>query len=199
MNKFVVTITRDFGSLGRPIAKRLSELLEVEFYDRDIVEETAKKMDMPISTISNAEEKRSGSKSFFRMMLPLGSDPVDRQDKIFATQKTIINSMMNSGSCIIVGRCADYILSDQPHSLHVYIYAPYECRLRNCTGPLGMKQEDAKRMITEVDKARKNYHLHYAGYAPDDPKHKDLIINSAKFGVEGTAQILADIVRKEFM
>ena len=195
---FVVTIARDFGSLGRPIAKRLAELLNVEFYDRDIVEETARKMGMPVSVVSDVEETVQKS-SFFRMAFPLGTAPEEKCDQIFATQSTIIESLVMRESCIIVGRCADFILKDYPNALHVYIYAPYECRLKNCTGPLRMEEDEAKHMIASVDKARRAYHLHYAKYAPDDPEHMDLIINSARFQVEGTAEILASIVRKELM
>lgn len=195
MKKFVVTITREFGSLGRPIARRLAELLGVEYYDRDIVEKAAKQMDMPISIISDEEEKSSG---FFEMVFPLGTESPERQQQIFATQETIIASLAYRDSCIIVGRCADYVLQDEPNALHVYIYASYEDRLSNCIGPLKMKEDEARKMIAAVDKARKNYHKRFAKYEPNDPKYKHLIINSQKFGVEGTAQILADIVRKQF-
>lgn len=196
MKKFVVTITREFGSLGRPIARRLAELLSVEYYDRDIVEEAAKKMDMPVSVISKEEEKSS---SFFEMLFPLGNGDPDRQQKIFKTQETIITSLAYRESCVIVGRCADYVLENEPNALHVYIYAPYEDRLKNCIGPLGMKEAEAKKMIAEVDKARRSYHKRFAKYEPDDPAHKHIIINSSKFGVEGTAQILASIVRNQLL
>ena len=195
MKRFVVTITREFGSLGRPIAKRLSELLEVEFYDRDIVEATAKQMNMPVSTLSDSEEKKT---SFWNMLFPLGTDSLEQQKKIFECQSQIISRMAGRGSCIIVGRCADYILEDDPDAIHVYIYASYADRLANCVGSLGMKKEDAKKMINEVDKARLNYHKYFAGYAPSDPKHKHIIINSALLEVEGTAQALAALVKKKY-
>ncbi|MGN0426290.1 MAG: AAA family ATPase [Agathobacter sp.] len=195
MKKFVVTITREFGSMGRPIAKRLSELLGVEYYDRDIVEETARKMNLPTSVISNTEEKKSG---FFQMLFPLGTESIERQQKIFEVQSDIIRKLAEKESCIIVGRCADYVLADDPDAVHVYIYAPYADRLANCVGPLGMKKEEAKKMIAEVDKARSAYHKYFAKYAPGDPEHKHLIINSALLEVEGTAQALASIVKEKF-
>ena len=104
MKKFVVTITREFGSLGRPIAKRLAELLNVEYYDRDIVEAAAKEMHLPVSVISAEEEKKS---SFFKMVLPLGSESMEKKQKIFDTQAKIIRDLAAKESCIIVGRCAD--------------------------------------------------------------------------------------------
>jgi cytidylate kinase len=101
-------------------------------------------------------------------------------------------------SCIIVGRCADYVLKDNLNAVHVYIYASYADRLANCVGTLGMEKNEAKRMIADVDKARLAYHKHFAKYAPGDPKHKHVIINSALLEVEGTAQALATIIRQKF-
>ena len=99
MKKFVITIAREFGSLGRPIAKRLAELLDVEFYDRDIVEAAAKKMSLPVSVISKHEEKKSG---FFQMMFPLGTESMERQKAIFDCQSKIISDLAAKESCIIV-------------------------------------------------------------------------------------------------
>lgn len=195
MKKYVITISREFGSLGRPIAKRLSELLEVEYYDRDIVEATAKKMNLPVSELSRQEEKKS---SFWRMLFPLGTESPERQKRIFEVQSQIIAEIAAKESCIIVGRCSDYILRHDPDAIHVYIYAPYADRLANCVGPLHMKKAEAKRMIAEVDKARKRYHKNFAKYAQDDPSHKHIIINSALLEVEGTARALASIVKEKF-
>ena len=195
MDKYVITISREFGSLGRPIAKRLSELLGIEYYDRDIVDETAKRMNLPVPVISDAEEKKSG---FFEMIFPLGTETAERQKKLFDVQCDIINKLAAKESCIIVGRCADYILADEPNSIHVHIYAPYEDRLANCTGPLEMKKEEAVKMINRVDKARNSYHKHFAKYAQDDPQHKDMIVNSSQLGVEGTARALAAVAGIKF-
>lgn len=195
MKKFVITITREFGSLGRPIAKRLAELLDVEFYDRDIVEAAAKKMNLPVSVISESEEKKS---NFFKMMFPLGTDSNEQQNAIFECQSKIISELAAKESCIIVGRCADYVLADEPNAIHVYIYAPYADRLANCVGTLGMEKNEAKRMIAEVDKARLNYHKHFAHFTPSDYAHKHIIINSALMEVEGTARALEAIVKQYF-
>lgn len=195
MKKFVVTITREFGSLGRPIAKRLAELLKVEYYDRDIVEAAAKKMNLPVSVISSNEEKKS---TFFNMLFPLGTETIEQQKKIFETQAKIIHDIVEKESCIIVGRCADYVLADEPNAIHVYIYASYADRLANCVSTLGMKKAEARKMIAEVDKARMAYHKYFANYAPGDPQHKHIIINSELLDVEGTAQALAAIVRVKF-
>lgn len=121
--KYIVTITRQFGSLGRPIAREMSEILGIEYYDRDIVEATSKKMNLPVSKISEHEE--TYSTSLFPMLLPLGSDSIAKQDEIYNVQKDVIREMAEKESCIIVGRCADYIFRDHRNVLNIYIYAKY--------------------------------------------------------------------------
>lgn len=193
---FVITINRDFGSLGRPIARRLAQLLGVEFYDRDIVEATAKRLKQPISVISDAEEQKASG--FFRMLFPLGRTTAPHQKTLFETQAAFIQQVASTQSCIVVGRCADYVLRDHPNTMNVFIYAPYADRLANCVGPLKMDKRIAKKMIAGVDKARAAYHKYWAGYPANDPEHNHIIINSALLEVEGTAQALAAIARVRF-
>lgn len=195
MDKFVITITRQFGSLGRPIARELSKLLDVEFFDRDIVEMTAKKMNRPVSEIS-LQEERSSKYSF--MSYPLGMGTVTNQQDIFKVQSEIINSIADRQSCIIVGRCSDYILKDHPNCMHVFIYAPYEARLNNCIEQLNLDKDIAIKNIRDVDRARESYHKLYAGYAPDDMRYKDVLINSARLGIMGTAEQLAAMAQAKF-
>jgi cytidylate kinase len=194
--KYIITISREFGSLGRPIAMKLAEILGIEFYDRDIVEQTAKNLGLPVSVIKDNEERVKNS--FFNMSYPLGTDSTEQQDQIFQEQSKIIRDMADKGSCIIVGRCADYIFANEKNCLRVHIYAPYEARFRNCVDILHMDMETAKKVIKKVDKARKAYHMHYAGYAPGSPENLDVLINSEVFGINGTAQALADMVRVRF-
>lgn len=198
MEKYCITIARQFGSLGRSIAHELSEMLGIEFYDRDIVEETSKKMDLPVSTIS-ANEEKSIKSNFFNLLFPLGVDSIEKQDKIFNIQQQIILDIADKHSCIIVGRCADYILRDHKNCLNVFIYAPVEERYNNCVNALGMKPEEARRMIHDMDIAREQYWKRYANYLASDFNHKHLMIDSSVLGVTGTAQMLADIVRKKFI
>ena len=108
--KYIVTITREFGSMGRPIARRLSELLNVEFYDRDIVEETARQMNLPLSVVSTNEESQGGI--YAKMKSPLGKFSSEKQNEIFRVQSEIIRKLAAKESCVIVGRCAEYVLKD---------------------------------------------------------------------------------------
>lgn len=196
MKKFVITIDRQFGSMGRPIARELAKNLGVEYFDRDIVEEAAKTMKLPVSTISSKEE--SAKKTFFNMRFPLGNATSEIQDEIFQTQQKIILNLAEQKSCIIVGRCADYILRDFDNHLSVFIYAPYQARFDNCIQKLNMSPKEAKKMIEEVDVARDVYHVHYTGALPNDLNRKNLMIDSSVLGIEGTADYLAYMIGKKY-
>lgn len=195
-SNYVITITRQFGSLGRPIARELSEKLGIEYYDRDIVETTAKRMNKRVSVISDAEEVAKSS--FFKMRFPLGNEEAKIQDEIFDVQQKIITELADNKSCIIVGRCSDYVLRNYKNALHIYIYAEYDARIQNCVDYLHMTRADAIKEITTVDKARLAYHQKYAKFTPDDYNHKDLMINSSVLGVDGTATMLAEFVKHKF-
>lgn len=196
MEKYVITISRQFASLGRSIASELAQALEIEFYDRDIVEQTAKRMGQPISVISSEEELSKAK--FFRRKYPLGMGVANIQDEIFEVQANIIQDFAAKESCIIVGRCGNGVLKDVERRLDLYIYAPYEERLKNCIEVLEMKPANAKKMIKEVDKAREQYHMRYNKGMKTPYDGFDLMIDSSRFGVAGTAELIKDVVLKTF-
>lgn len=196
MDKFVITITRQFGSLGRPIARKMSEILGVEYYDRDIVDMVAKETNLAVSTISSIEEKADSRWAF--MKYPLGNQTIHMQNQIFDVQRKIILGLAEKNSCIIVGRCADYILHQNPNHISIYIYAPWEARYNNCINELHMEPKEAAQMIHEVDHARDAYHMKYAGYHPEDINYKDILLNSDLLGVDGSAEYLCDIIKRKF-
>ena len=196
MKQYVVTISRQFGSMGRMIAQQLSRELGVDFYDRDIVEETASRMGLPVSVISNTEEN---SKSiYFKQQYPLGMGIASMRDEIFLIQKNIIRDLAQKESCIIVGRCADSILMDMENHLNAYIYAPMDARLRNAVELAKLDERTAKKMIREIDRSRELYHRRYCPEYVDPSTNKDIMIDSSRFGAEGTVKILASLVRDMF-
>ena len=152
MDKFTITITRQFGSMGRTIAKKLSEELGIEFYDRDIVEDVSKKLNLPVSQISDSEEQ--SNYRFWRRMFPLGTDKEYMQNIIFDVQKELIKELAGKSSCILVGRCSDAILETNKNNMNIYVYAPVEKRLENCIQRLEMSETEARRTISDVDRAR---------------------------------------------
>lgn len=194
MKQYVITISRDFASMGRSVAQRLAAELGMEFYDRDIVEATARRMGLPVSEIAATEE--ASHNHYYKRLYPLGTGIKSMQDEIFLIQKNIIRDFAAKESCIIVGRCADEVLKDHENLLNVHIFAPVPDRLRNCVEKLGMDEATARRMIAQVDRSRARYHQMYGG--GDLFANCHLMVNSSEFGIEGTARLLAGIARERF-
>ena len=141
-----------------------------------------------MSQIDELEEKvkKTSTNSYKRMMYPLGTQSSTEQDRIFEAQQNIMKFLVERESCIIVGRCSDFVLSDEENAVHIYIYAPYEQRVKNCVNDLHLSEEEAKKMIRSV------------GFLPSDPKHKTIMIDSSSLGIEGTAEYLVDFIQKKF-
>ena len=198
LDKYVITISRQFASMGRTIAQLMSEELNIEFYDRDIVEEASRRMGQDIQYISEVEE--NGGNIFAKRKFPLGMGLISIQNETFQVQSEIIRDFASADkpSCIIVGRCADFVLKNHPRILNIYIFAPYETRLKNCVEQLGMDEKTGKSMIQQVDHARETYRLRYCDGVHTVLDHRDLLIDSSKFGPEKTAHILCGSVREIF-
>ncbi len=196
MEPYVITISRQIGSMGRTIAQLVSSELGIEFYDRDIVEEVSKRMGLPVSEVSNKEE--SSKSIFFKRLYPLGMGISSLRDEIFQVQKNIIQDLAKKEACIIVGRCADSILLDYERHLNIHVYAPYMARFKNCTEKLGMDEPTAKKMIREVDLSRSLYRKRYCPEAKDDFSNRDLMIDSSSFGLEESAIIISNIAKRKF-
>lgn len=192
--QYIITIQREFGSLGRPIAKKLSEILNIEYYDRDILEMASKELKINKSEISEYDEK-----SYKKMKYPLGRGDTKIQDHLFNVQQCIISELaMKRKSCIIVGRCSDYVLRHLDNTFNIFIYAPYEKRLENCIKELGMQADEARKMIKSIDKARKNYHKYYTGLPVNTTENRQMFVDSSFLGVDGTAKMLAEVVKEKF-
>lgn len=194
MTHYVVTISRQFAAMGRAVAQQMSRELGIEFYDRDIVEATAARMGLPVSEVSERED--SHSTSYFKCLYPLGTGMLSEQDELFQTQKNIIRDLAARESCIIVGRCADVVLADRTDVLNIRVFAPYEARLRNCTQKLGMDERTARKMIDRIDRSREQYHREYGGC--EVTQYTDFMINTERFGIEGSARQLCTLVRQVF-
>ena len=197
MDKYIITITREFGSLGRPIAHALSQKLGIEYYDRDIVDEVAKQLNLPVSQISDAEE--SSHNHFFAHMFPLGTDKQYIQDMIFDVQKDIILDLARKSSCIIVGRCADLVLTGQDvDCLSLFICAPFEWRVHHRMELENLDEKAARALVEKTDAQREKYYTHYTGRPWGLPENYDICINSARLGIERTAALLAEHCRELF-
>ena len=195
MEQYVITISRQFGSMGRSIARELSEILGIEFLDRDIVEATAKRMGLPVSVISDEEE--SMKSTFFRRQYPLGMGMSSLKDEIFLTQKNIIRDFAAKGSCIIVGRCADYILREHPRCANVFISASKEDRIARLCAMHHIDAEAAEEMIEKADKRRSEYYNYYSYKTWGAAATYHLCIDSSSLGIEETVRFIEEFVAKK--
>lgn len=193
---YTVTISRQFGSLGRPIGMKLAEILGCAFYDRDIVEEAAAQLNISVAEASRLEEREKGS--FLYMRYPLGTSNIELKERLYEIQYNIIKEWAAKGPCVIVGRCSDYILRNDPEHMNFFIFAPYEARLKNCIEELGMEKSEAVKMIADVDRARDAYHKRYTRFKASDLEYNHVMIDSSLLGVEGTAEAMASIIRQRF-
>ena len=198
MKQYVVTISRQFGSMGRTIAQLMAWDLGVNFYDRDIVEETAKRMGLPISVISAKEE--NANSVYFKRQYPLGMGLSNMQDEIFSIQKNIIEDLAKKESCIIVGRCADYALAEHPNCINVFIHADLAFRIDHVMQTFGLSKEKAADMIHKTDKKRASYYNYYSSKKWGDSRSYHLTLDSSQLGLQGCSEMILsymDIQKKQ--
>lgn len=195
--KTIITIGRQFGSGGHEIAQAVSEALSIPLYDREIIVEAAKKSGLDENLFKNSEER---SVSSFLYSIVLGSytpgngmtgvPMMNMNDAIFQAQAQAIQSFAAQGSCVFVGRCADYVLRETPDCLHLFIYADLPQRIKRIQRLYQLSEEKAEALITKTDKKRSNFYNYYTGQRWNAAENYDLCINSAPLGVQGTVETI---------
>ncbi len=196
MKTNVITISRQFGSLGRPIGIEIAKQLGFAYYDRDILEKTAEIMDTSMDTLQELED--NGIQGYHKMAYPLGLGNGAKRDKMFEVQSEIITKLAETENCVIIGRCSDYVLRERRNVLSCYIYAPYLKRIENSVDLLNIPAAKAKKMVDEVDRSREEYYKHYTGCAYNTTFFRQLLIDSSLLGIQETAQLIADIAKQRF-
>lgn len=194
----VITITREFGSMGRVIARLVAEKMNYKYYDRDIIELAAKELRENIAELSAFEDKKISI--FQKMMYPLGRGTSSMQNKIYEMEKSIILDLASSGNCVIVGRCSDYILyeSKHPSMLSAFIYAPYDKRIISCENELGLSQEMAEEYVENVDKARRDFYKLHTGVSFYSTKYRHIMLDSSIASHEVCANIICSAAKNKY-
>ncbi len=187
--QLVITIGRSFGSGGREIGERLSQALGIGFYDRNLIDMAAKKSGLERAVVGNADEKLIGR--FLELTPGLDLVQENTNEKIYRAQAEVIRSIVKRGeSCVIVGRGADYVLRNRHEVLKVYIYAPFENRVRTVMKRYGFKEDEAEKVIRHMDKTRRNYYEYFTDRNWDQKEGKDLLIDSSEFGIQGSVELI---------
>ena len=196
MNHFVVAIGREFGAQGCDIAEQLAEKLGVKLYDRQLVEEAAKKLEMDEHTVQKADEVSAKDIEGLKTTYGIGNFYLSTQ--VLDAQADIIERVAQNESCIIMGRCADYILKDRDDCLKIYIYAPFDVRTKHIAEKYDMSMFSAKRLVRQMDEKRDTYYKYVTGNRRGEHDGKDAMFDSSIMGVDGTVDMLLEMINKKF-
>ena len=192
MENVIICIGRQYGSGGRYIGKLLAEELNIPCYDKELLYETSKESNINQNIVIENDERPNN----FMYSLLAGSSsyglPINQQ--VFLAQFDTIRKIANQGPCVIVGRCADYVLEDLNNTVSIFIHAPLENRIERAQQFYGLDEEKAKSQIKKIDKKRKDYYNFYTGKKWSDVNSYDLSISS-KIGVEKVVEIIKNYVK----
>lgn len=198
-NKTIITIGRQYGSGGYEVGKLLAEKLGVKLYDKEMLKRAAKDSGLCEEIFESHDEKPTNSFLYSLVMdtYSLGYSSGSFTDmpinhKVFLAQFDTIKKIADEGACVLVGRCADYALEDYDNVINVFIYADLDKRIRRVAREFDLTDTKAKEVITKTDKKRASYYNYYTNKEWGDAKSYDICINSAKLGIEGTAQAILD-------
>jgi cytidylate kinase len=196
----VISISREFGSGGRLIGKRLAAKLDIPCYDRTLIQKTAEKSGLSPDFIARAEER---ARSRFHLTIaPIGIGlpsyahqgvPVSHQ--AFFAQADVIRELADQGSCVIVGRCSDYVLGERPECLKVFIHADMKSRVERCVSEYHIPTPRMEERIVQMDRGRANYYNYYTGHTWGDMRRYDLTVNSTTSGIDGAVELIAQLLQ----
>ncbi|MDR0862233.1 MAG: cytidylate kinase-like family protein [Oscillospiraceae bacterium] len=205
MSKYVITISREYGSGGRPIGNKLGEALGVGCYDKSIIAMAAEKSGLSPGYIERSEENVPSNfllnfKYSTSAFSGAGLDSISyydtpTNDKMFLSQSAAIREIAARESCIIIGRCADYVLRDEPGLVRVFIRAEKEDRLQRAIEDYDLPRKNAEAQLKRIDKSRANYYRYYTNRAWGGIEHTDLVINSSFTGTDGAVDIIKTMLQ----
>ena len=202
MKNYIVTIAREYGSGGRECGKKLAELTGYKFYDKDLITLAAQKSGMSTDAL-NSDDEKAASSLLYTLALGssiynsgMGSVNLPINDKLFVVQSQIIKDIANSGEgAIIVGRCADYVLSERDNVVKIYITSDFDTRVNTVMKRHDLTQSQARDLIIKTDKRRSNYYSYYTGEKWGKADKYDVVVSTARIGIDGAAGLIADYIK----
>lgn len=195
----VITIAREFGSGGHEIGKKLAQKLDMEFFDQKLIDLAAKELGIDSGTISSSEQHISTGK-LLELILGDKQIPADmgasKEDSIFVAQSRIIRKVAAQKPCVIIGRCADYILKDHPNCFKIFIMSDMEFARNRVMYEFGLSEEKAEQKIHQTNQGRSNHYWQYTGHKWKDPENYDLVINTSKIEIERAVELICNVVKE---
>lgn len=193
MKNRVVTISRQFGSGGRTIGKQLAQQLNIPCYDQELVEQIAAQSGLAKEFITENGEYTAYSGWFANALATRDFSGRSTQDYLWSVQRNIILELAQKGPCVIVGRCADYILRDTADCLTVFIYADMEMRAKRIVEQYGQRQDSPEKRLRDKDKRRAAYYQFYTDMKWGAVENYHVALNSGILGLDRCVQILAQL------
>ena len=201
--KIIITIARQFGSGGREIGEKIAKELDIPIYDKEIITDAASKGDMNPEILKTADESAANSLLY---TLAMGSNiagatmhfgykmPIN--DKLFILQSELIKEYAEGGSCVIIGRCADYVLRDRDDVLRIFIYGDLDSRKARIAAKYpDIKSSQIVDTINKTDKRRASYYNFYTGNKWGKYDNYDIAVNSSTLGIDGAVAVIVSAAK----
>jgi len=203
MEHIIINIGRQLGSGGRVIAQKLAQEFDCQFYDKEILNLAAKESGFSEKIFEQNDEHKGFLKSLFHMRVPHVSDvnfykSNISQEGLFQFQSDAIRKAAKKGSCVFVGRCADYILRDMPNVVNIFVTADIDWRAEQVIKRHQCTKEEALKIIHHAESSRASYYNYYTGKRWGDAASYDLCVDASILGIEETEKYIANFIRKRF-
>ncbi|MED9903345.1 MAG: cytidylate kinase-like family protein [Lachnospiraceae bacterium] len=199
----VITIARQYGSGGKTIGEMLANNLGIHYYDKELIKLASDESGINESLFVKADETKTPSlfKSanvYQGELIPPESDDFTSDDNLFNYQAKIVKELAEEESCVIIGRCADYVLKDYDNVLSVFIHAPEDFCIEQAAKKHSMSLKELDKFIARTDKKRADYYKYYTGREWTDARNYDLCLDSSKLGFERCVEEIKAYIRVRF-
>lgn len=190
MKNRVVTISREFGSGGRTIGRKLAEELGIPCYDAELIQQLARESGFSEDYIRDAGEYAPGD---YLSLLSNRAFALTNEDVLWELQYKVITDLAEKGPCVIVGRCADYILRDTADCLKVFIHADMDFRAKRIVEVYGEREQSPEQRLKDKDKRRAAYHRFYTNMKWGHAQNYHICLDSGKLGIDSCVEILRQL------
>ena len=200
MKHIIINVGRQLGSGGHDIGRMLALDFQAKYYDRELLNLAAKESGLSEKIFEQNDEKKGFFRGLFNNGAPhvSGYKPDLSQESLFQFQSDAIRKAAKQGSCVFVGRCADYVLRDFDNTVNIFITASMDYRVEQIMNKQHMNAEAARRFIEQGEGKRADYYNYYTGKKWGSAESYDLCIDSSKLGLVETEKLIAQFIRKRF-
>ena len=188
----IITISRQYGSGGRIVGKKLADALGVPFYDNELINLAAEKTGLSKECFKEAENTSTGNLLFSITSLASGMDScgLPLSEKIFLVQSQVIKEVAEEGSCVIVGRSANYVLSENPNCINVFLQADLKDRVERAVRHYDLPEKNAEAAVIKTDERRANYYNYFTGGKWGKAENYDLILNTSRLDLDHVVEVI---------